>query len=251
MTKNEIPSLLREIQIKTGSTQAELAVTLGVTFAALNRWMNGKAEPRPAMHKKIRDLAAAGSDVRDPFALIRTWARASTVSDTPAAYHSSNRGTFSLRLKDASLLLGGAPQQNIPPALIEAIIGEIGNNAFDHNLGNWPDEPGVCFYLDLVARRFIIADRGQGILKTLQQVRPALASHEEALKVAFTEVVSGRAPEDRGNGLKFVRSIIGQYPIKFMFQSGNAGLDIGPASAELHFIKSDQPIRGCLAEVHY
>ena len=27
--------------------------------------------------------------------------------------------------------------------IISAIIGEIGNNSFDHNVGNWPDKMGI------------------------------------------------------------------------------------------------------------
>jgi len=34
---------------------------------------------------------------------------------------------------------------------------------------------------------------------------PELSTDEEAVRTAFTKVVSGRAPESRGNGLKFVR----------------------------------------------
>lgn len=37
-------------------TQQELAGRLGVTFAALNRWINGKAVPRPKAQEKIDEL---------------------------------------------------------------------------------------------------------------------------------------------------------------------------------------------------
>lgn len=40
----------------SGLTQAELAVRLGVTFAALNRWINGKAVPRPKALARIDEL---------------------------------------------------------------------------------------------------------------------------------------------------------------------------------------------------
>ena len=39
--------------------------------------------------------------------------------------------------------------ENIVP-LIVAVAGEIGNNSFDHNLGKWPDSPGVFFGFDVV-----------------------------------------------------------------------------------------------------
>ncbi len=50
----------------------------------------------------------------------------------------------------------------------------------------------------------IIADRGRGIMETLKKVKPGLANDMDALTVVFTERISGRAPEARGNGLKFV-----------------------------------------------
>ncbi len=40
----------------SGLTQDELARCLGVTFAALNRWVNGKAVPRPKAQAKIDEL---------------------------------------------------------------------------------------------------------------------------------------------------------------------------------------------------
>ena len=47
---------LQIIQKLSGLTQAELAGRLGVTFAALNRWINGKALPRPKAQAKIDEL---------------------------------------------------------------------------------------------------------------------------------------------------------------------------------------------------
>lgn len=40
----------------SGLTQQELAGRLGVTFVALNRWINGKAVPRPKAQEKIGEL---------------------------------------------------------------------------------------------------------------------------------------------------------------------------------------------------
>ncbi|MBU1136928.1 Fic family protein [Patescibacteria group bacterium] len=40
----------------SGLTQSELAGRLGVTFAALNRWINGKSFPRPKAREKIDEL---------------------------------------------------------------------------------------------------------------------------------------------------------------------------------------------------
>ncbi|MBU2523597.1 hypothetical protein KKG71_00165, partial [Patescibacteria group bacterium] len=48
---------------------------------------------------------------------------------------------------------------------------------------------------NLDKKEIVLADRGLGILETLRQVLPELASHTEAVEVAFTQFVSGRAPE--------------------------------------------------------
>ena len=67
-----------------------------------------------------------------------------------------------------------------------------------------------------------MADRGQGILNSLRRVRPDLQNDVDALRVAFTEQVSGRAPEKRGNGLKFVSEAVVSNRFEFSFSSGRA-----------------------------
>ncbi len=47
---------LKEILKASGQSQASLALELGVTFAALNRWINGVAKPRPKMLKAIAKM---------------------------------------------------------------------------------------------------------------------------------------------------------------------------------------------------
>jgi hypothetical protein len=131
------------------------------------------------------------------------------------------------------------------------VAGEIGNNSFDHNLGNWPDVPGVFFGYDVIKRTVVLADRGLGILATLGRVKPDLKNHTEALTTAFTEVISGRAPEERGNGLKFVRKVAVENPINLFFQSGDATLRIEKQEAGLRITQSPITIRGCLAKITF
>lgn len=89
-----------------------------------------------------------------------------------------------------------------------AILGELTNNAFNHNLGQWRDHQGcmVGFEVDtkLKVLRIAIADRGQGIISSLQNTVAPIKDPKVILEKAFYERVSGRAPEKRGNGLKFV-----------------------------------------------
>lgn len=130
--------------------------------------------------------------------------------------------------------------------MLSAIVGEIGNNSFDHNIGNWPDVSGIFFghVLDMGKNGVVLADRGQGILKTLARVRPDLQRDVDALRVAFTEKVSGRAPEDRGNGLKFVREGVKSNALHLEFFSGNSSVI---SNATIAFLERDTSVRGCLA----
>lgn len=100
----------------------------------------------------------------------------------------------------------------------------IGNNSFDHNLGSWISERGVVFgyKIDSEYLTIVIADGGQGLLKTLKTVKSSLGNDKDAIKVAFTEIISGRAPEARGNGLKFVKENVINNGIKLIFISGDA-----------------------------
>ena len=87
--------------------------------------------------------------------------------------------------------------------LVLSSIGEIGNNCFDHNLGFWQDEPGCLFIRE--EKFCVIADRGQGIKRSLQKVYELTKDDTNYISVAFHKVITGRAPEKRGNVLKFTR----------------------------------------------
>jgi sensor histidine kinase regulating citrate/malate metabolism len=130
--------------------------------------------------------------------------------------------------------------------LISAIIGEIGNNSFDHNLGNWPDVMGIFFSHKIKDQvlEIILADRGQGILKTLKKAKPELKNDSEALLIAFTEKISGRALENRGNGLKFVKNIVKEIKANLFFASGNGQAEL---NHQLEIKQTSQNIKGCLA----
>lgn len=129
-----------------------------------------------------------------------------------------------------------------------AIAGEIGNNSFDHNIGKWKDMPGIFFGHDLKNKIIALADRGQGILTTLRQVKPDLDSDTKALEVAFTKRISGRSPENRGNGLKFVNNTISQNNFHLDFFSGNGEIEI---NKEMNLKEKDETINGCLAIITF
>jgi hypothetical protein len=96
-----------------------------------------------------------------------------------------------------------------------------------------------------------LADRGIGVLATLKRVRPNLNTHEAALATAFTEIISGRAPEERGNGLKFVKKVITENPMGLVFQSGDTEVILHKDDNGLHMNSSQNIIRGCLAFITF
>lgn len=122
-------------------------------------------------------------------------------------WHSKTRDELQARLSswlDYFFIRLGATEESA--VMLSAVLGELGNNAFDHNLGQWKDEIGcIIGFLDLGSMlRAAVADRGQGIIASLENSLSTKVSSDEVVRIAFEERISGRAPERRGNGLKFV-----------------------------------------------
>ena len=188
--------------------------------------------------------------IKNPVAMMQNWVTSKTPYEPDQQYYCKTRDIFQARLEHFQSEL--LKDVNIKySSLVSAITGEIGNNSFDHNLGNWPDILGIYFSYSLTERKIILADRGLGILFTLKKVRPDLKNHEEALLMAFTETISGRAPESRGNGLKFVRNIVLKNPIKLSFQTGNVSLELKKDKQNFEIKTLKYSIPGCLAVIEY
>lgn len=159
------------------------------------------------------------------------------------------RDVFQTRLDHLLKTLRNKLQNDNLAFLLVAVAGEIGNNAFDHNLGNWRDTPGLVFSVDLEMREIILADRGRGVFATIRQAKPSVSNDKEALNAAFTETISGRFPEQRGNGLKFVKNIIEENNLALNFYSGSATVDLRPRNFEITNTKILIP--GTLAIIHF
>lgn len=233
-------------------TISEAAKILGVSVDTLRRWdKSGKLvairkEGGTHRYYTKRDLDLVGSDL---FKLANGWAFSG--GELLPELYCSNSAVFQARLarfQDAVQASGKAKDFF---SLIVAVAGEIGNNSFDHNLGSWPDVPGIFFGHDIAKGLVVLADRGLGILHTLRPVKPSLTTHQEALRVAFSEVISGRAPEARGNGLKFVRKVVAENPVDLFFQSGDAELRMSGGQTDLHITRSGVMLRGCLAKLKF
>ena len=157
-------------------TIREAAELLGVSVDTLRRWdRSGKL---PAMRKKggthryyaRRDLELTGSDLLE---LASEWAFVEQA--LPRDYYCEYSSVFQQRLvrMQDELMRSGVEEGLL--SLIVAVAGEIGNNSYDHNIGNWPDVPGTFFGFRVKQGDVVLADRGLGVLHTLKAVKPEYA----------------------------------------------------------------------------
>jgi len=231
----------------------EAAEKLGVSVKTLRRWdaagnlPSTRSGPKGHRYYKEIDLNLF---LRNESALAEQWAMVSVGVIPLNEVYCPTRDVFQARLEKLQHLFQGVVSDQAR-YLLCAVAGEIGNNSYDHNLGNWPDITGIYFAYDISNRQIVLADRGQGILKTLKRARPQLASASEALKVAFTETVSGRMSEARGNGLKFVRKVIIENPFTLKFQTGDAEIFLKEGDSDIITFPSEGDIRGCLAIIGF
>lgn len=229
------------------------AALIGVTPQTLRNW-DGKG--------KLRAIRSAGrhryytlNQLQPYLAAIDAigwlWATQPTAPPVADEYYCERQDRFSSRLVKLSQVLLHDQSRNTEDlvSLLTLVTGEIGDNSFAHNVGNWPDVPGLFFGYDIDQRRIVLADRGRGVLTTLRQVRPALSDDRVALRVAFTQILSGREPEKRGNGLKVVRRIIQNSQIQLWFQSGAAVVQLDRAAQRLRIATSSRPIQGTFAVI--
>jgi hypothetical protein len=125
-------------------------------------------------------------------------------------YHCPTKDIFGARLGKFLMMYKNFGLDDSQAEYMTAILGEIGNNVFDHNLGNWPlDVSGAI----IVGQRYpkkkeleiVVADPGIGFKQSLHRKDPNLKDQIEAIKLALQKGVSGRIEEERGNGLKYVQ----------------------------------------------
>jgi len=171
--------------------------------------------------------------------------------DIAGEYYCETRDRFQARLdKMVNNLIDEGKISREDVYIFGAIAGEIGNNSFDHNLGSWPDIMGVFFGYEFGRGeiKIALADRGQGLKATLKRVKPEIKNDGEALFTAFNERISGRAPEPRGNGLKFVKENIKDKKMRLLFMSGLAQAELND---EMTIKEIDDNIKGSLAIISF
>lgn len=236
----------------------EAAELLGVSVDTLRRWDEEKillpfrpsnATKRYYRVEDINDFLRRKTErvVDDLAAFAKEW----VFSDKPFSINNSLYCQTSDIFYACMYRLDLETAKIVGHSLLSAIVGEIGNNSYNHNLGNWPDIQGIFFGYDLSKRQVVLADRGQGIYQTIKRVLPGVKNDQEALLVAFTKYISGRAPENRGNGLKFVRDVVCRNPFKLEFYSGDAKVVIKQNDQKLNIEKNDKNFHGCLAIIKF
>lgn len=240
----------------------ETAQWLGVSISTLRLWeekdvlRSFRPYPNSKRYYRREDIERFLNPerIQPPHNLVelgQSWVLAKIpVSLDPDLYCPTN-DLFSARLERLNRDLEKRTNLHEILPLIIAITGEIGNNSYNHNLGNWPDVPGIFFGHNVSERQIVMADRGRGILKTLQRVSPRLKTHKAALKVAFTQYISGRAPENRGNGLKFVRDVVFAQSFHLIVYTGNAKVELKPHEPTLKIETVNQNFHGCLSILNY
>ena len=231
---------------------SEAAEILGVSIDTLRRWDESgkltaiKKEGGTHRYYREKDIEIFASDL---FKFASDWI--SQGAEFPSAFYCSTSSVFQARLVKMERALMEKPGFEKLYSLIVLVAGEIGDNSFAHNLGKWPDTPGIFFGHDIKKGIIVLADRGLGILETLRRVRPDLPTHVKAVEVAFTEFLSGRAPEKRGNGLKLVREVALANPIDLFFTSGDAEVRLKGDDKSFRVTRGPNVVRGCLAKINF
>lgn len=135
-----------------------------------------------AIHRHLRTLAeqglveAKGSAPFTRYVLagvlnleaVAGWLNARTLTESPQEWVCETRETLTARLPRLKSFVGEGLPRNLLPLVIST-AGEIGNNSFDHNLGQWRDVPGCWFEPQVTGLNLwiCIADRGQGVFQSL------------------------------------------------------------------------------------
>lgn len=135
--------------------------------------------------------------------------------------------------------------QNSNKYLESALIGEIGNNTFDHNWQYAENQMrGAYLNLTFMNRYVVLADYGRGIRESLSSVIK-LANDVQAVQTGFTKMISDRAPEQRGNDLKFVAETAISKLWSLYYQTGNGNCIIN--DGKIDFLQAEDFFTGCLA----
>lgn len=230
------------------------AQILGVSIQTLRNWeKSGKLRAeRSNGRQRFYTLKNLNSFTINLKTLGLAWAISAVPPELANEYYCERPDRFTSRVAKMGTEFQRAGTISVDTAsLLTLMAGEIGDNSFAHNVGNWGDVPGVFFGYDINKRIIVLADRGRGVKTTLLHVRPNIITDMDALRVAFTEIVSGRNPEKRGNGLKVVRSVAETNKISLMFRSGIGLVTIKGDHGVMKITMAESNIRGVYAVIEF
>lgn len=112
-----------------------------------------------------------------------------------------------------------------------ALVGELGNNVFDHNSGNWPTDISGCIiasqnYPERELIKIAVGDPGIGFKQSLKAAFPNLPNDMAAIKKGLAGF-TGRVGEDRGNGLKLIQEwTLNNFSGNVIIQSGKGFVEV-------------------------
>ncbi|MDP3956275.1 MAG: MerR family transcriptional regulator [bacterium] len=231
------------------------AEILGVTVQTMRNWEKmGKLKANRSAggqrYYKLQDIQRFALDLE---IVGWAWAASAQPPELSDEYYCERQDRFTTRLEKMSTTLLRALGDNSRDivSLLTLVVGEIGDNSFAHNVGNWPDVLGIFYAYDIGKRQIVLADRGRGVRATLKNVRPDLSDDVAALKVAFTEIISGRSPEKRGNGLKSVRAVAESNSVGLYFRSGIGAVYIPKDPGLMHIKMVGENVRGVYAVITF
>lgn len=139
--------------------------------------------------------------------------------------------------------------------LATGVVGELGNNVFDHNSFSWPTNISGSIimaqnYPKMRCIEVAIGDPGIGFRGSLATAFPKLTSDIEAIRTGLAGN-SGRVGETRGNGLRLIQQwTIQNFSGMVMVQSGDGLVIVRKGQIEDRTV---QRIVGTLAQfvIHY
>lgn len=146
--------------------------------------------------------------------------------------HCSYRDEFNARLSRFIAMFKNFGLNESDAQRATALVGELGNNVFDHNLGNWPTTISGCIivaqhYPNTHAIEIAVGDPGVGFYGSLKGAFPDINNDIEAIKLGLAGN-TGRIGEIRGNGLKLIQQwTLQNFSGTVMIHSGDGLVIVG------------------------
>lgn len=234
----------------------EAAKLLGVTPRTLRNWdASGKLPARRTKTGRryyLRDEIIRFSE--DLPALGFAWATNTQTPQIPTRYYCETQDRFTSRLNKMAIEFMSHNEIEVTEdtlSLLLQAVGEIGDNSFAHNIGKWPNTPGLFFAYNIHKRIIVLADRGVGVFSTLSRILPDIETDTQALEIAFTRRISGRDPEKRGNGLKVVRRVAESDAIGLRYYSGIGAVTIPQPTSHMTISIGTHNVPGTYAVITF